>query len=181
MNLKKMKLLLLLTLFAFSFAQDKAIADGLPLLKLSGEKGGLCGGKEWKSSSLKNKVNLLLYVDPDKQSWIKPLVTKLDSLHYSPDSLGITFILNTDATIIPDFIIRSRVREKAKVSSDIAYVLDRTKMLVRKWKLKDDNVNVLLLDKSGNLIQEHHGEMTQVFINQFITKINQSIKQGEIK
>jgi len=73
------------------------------------------------------------------------------------------------------------VREKAKVSSDIAYVLDRTKMLVRKWKLKDDNVNVLLLDKSGNLIQEHHGEMTQVFINQFITKINQSIKQGELK
>lgn len=181
MNLKKMKLLLLLTLFAFSFAQDKAIADDLPLLKLSGEKGGLCGGKEWKSSSLKDKVNLLLYVDPDKQSWIKPLVAKLDSIHYSPDSLGITFILNTDATIIPDFIIRNRVREKAKKASSIAYVLDRNKLLVKKWNLIDDNVNVLLLDASGKIIQKHYGQMTKEYINQFITKINQSIKKGDLK
>ena len=159
----------------------KTEAAIFPEITLNGDNGGLCGGKEWKSSSLKNKVNLLLYVDPDKQSWIAPLVKKLESLHYLPDSLGITFVLNTDATIIPDFIIRNRVREKAKASLDIAYVLDLSKMLVRKWKLKDDNVNVLLLDRSGNLIQEHHGKMTHTLINQLITKINQSIKQGELK
>ncbi len=181
MNRKRLYFLILFILSGYLLLRGNAFADGFSALTLRGEDGGMCGGKEWKSSSLKNKVNLLLYVDPDKQSWVKPLVAMLDSIHFSPDSLGITFVLNTDATIIPDFIIRNRVREKAKASSDIAYVLDRTKMLVRKWKLKDDDINVLLLDASGNLIREHYGAMTKEFINQFITQINQSIKKGEPK
>jgi len=176
-----MKFLLLLTLFSYLHTDGKAFASVFPPVTLNGENGGLCGGKEWNSDVLKGKVNLVLYVDPDKQEWVKPLVMKLDSSHYSPDSLGVTFILNTDATIIPDFLIRNRVQEKAKAAPDIAYVLDRTKMLVQKWKLKDNNINVLLLDASGNIIQKQYGQMTQAFINQFIIKINQSIKQGELK
>ena len=180
MNLKRLNFSMFLILLGYSLIVSRANADILPPVNLSGNNGGLCGGKEWKSSSLQNKVNLVLYVDPDKQEWMKPLVMKLDSINYSPDSLGVTFILNTDATIIPDFIIRNRVKEKAKTSSNISYVLDRDKLLVRKWDLKDDNINVLLLDASGRIIQKHHGQMTKKFINQFIIKIDQSIKQGDL-
>ncbi len=181
MNLNRLNFLMLSLLLGFLFVESKANTNGLPLVTINGDNGGLCGGAEWKSNSLEGKVNLVLYVDPDKQSWIKPLVTKLDSMCYAPDSLGITFILNTDATIIPDFIIRNRVREKAKKASSIAYVLDRNKLLVKKWNLIDDNVNVLLLDASGKIIQQHDGQMTKDYINQFITKINQSIKKGDLK
>ena len=181
MNLKYLNILMILIMLVSPLFESEANADVYSPVILSGDNGGLCGGADWKSSSLKGKVNLVLYVDPDKQSWVKPLVVKLDSAHFAPDSLGITFVLNTDATIIPDFLIRNRVQKKAKTSPEIAYVLDRTKMLVRKWKLKDDNINVLLLDASGNIIQKHHGQMSQEFINQFLTKINQSIKQGDLK
>ena len=181
MNLKRLNVIITILLLVYPLMAGKSNAEVLPAVNLSGENGGLCGGSEWKSSSLKGKVNLLLYVDPDKQSWVKPLVTKLDSVRFVPDSLGITFVLNTDATIIPDFLIRNRLQKKAQASPDIVYVLDRTKMLVRKWKLKDDNINVLLLDASGNIIQKHYGQISQEFINQFINKINQSIKQGDLK
>jgi len=180
-NLNKLNLLLFVLLTGNLLWETNVYADVFPPLTLKGENGGLCGGKEWNSKVLKDKVNLVLYVDPDKQDWVKPLVMKLDSINYSPDSLGVTFILNTDATIIPDFIIRNRVQEKAKTSTNIAYVLDRKKLLVRQWNLKDDNINILLLDSSGKIIQKHHGQMTRKFINQFITKIDQSIKQGDLK
>ena len=181
MKLKRLKFLLFLILLGYPLMESKAKPNIFPSVTLNGDNGGLCGGKEWKSSSLQDKVNLVLYVDPDRQSWAKPLVTKLDSLNYSPDSLGVTFILNTDATIIPDFVIRNRVKAKAKASVNMNYVLDRKKLLVRKWNLADDNINVLLMDASGRIIQRHHGEMTGNFINQFIEKIDESIKKGELK
>ena len=181
MNLNRLNILIFLIMIAYPLMDSKANADVLPTIILNGDNGGLCGGKEWKSSSLQDKVNLVLYVDPDRQSWAKPLVTKLDSLKYSPDSLGITFILNTDATIIPDFIIRNRVRAKAKTSTNMTYVLDRKKMLVRKWNLADDDINVLLMDASGEVVQQHHGEMTGDFITQLLNKIEDSINKGELK
>jgi len=181
MNLKKLNFLIFLILLGYPLLESKANPNIFPPVTLHGDNGGLCGGKEWKSSSLKDKVNLVLYVDPDKQEWAKPLVMKMDSLNHSPDSLGVTFILNTGATLIPDFIIRNRVKAKAETATNITYVLDRKKLLVSKWNLADDDINVLLMDASGRIIQRHHGEMTGKFINQFIEKIDESIKKGELK
>ena len=180
-NLKQWNVLTFLILAGYMFAESKAPLDVFPPLTLKGDDGGLCGGKEWKSSSLKDKVNLVIYVDPDKQDWVKPLVVKLDSINYSPDSLGVTFILNTEATIIPDFIIRNRVQDKAKTSPNITYVLDQEKVLVRKWNLVDNDINVLLMNASGKIIRKHNGKMTRKFINQFIKKIDESIKEGDAK
>jgi predicted transcriptional regulator len=171
-------LFLFITLFA-----GKSIAQAevkLPLVVLKGDSGELAGGGEWSSSSLTGKVNLILYIDPDKQNEIKKLVAKLDSINYSHDVLNITFILNTAATIIPDFIIRSRIKKRAEKVPNTNYVLDFKKILVEKWNLNDNAANVLLTDTKGNVIEHHNGKMDERNIKYFIDKINQLIKKGEI-
>jgi predicted transcriptional regulator len=138
---------------------------------LSGDKGSLYNGEEWKSSSLRGKVNLLFYVDPDKQDDVKPLVAKLDSIQYSPDSLGTTFIINTSATIIPNFILRNKIAERARDVKNMNYVLDLEQVLVHKWDLKDDDVNILLFDKRGKVLFKHAGNVTKDIVNKIIQKI----------
>ncbi len=166
-NLKQLNLLMFLLLLGYPLIESKAHSDVFSSITLNGDDGGLSYGKEWKSSSLKDEVNLALCVDSDKQNLPKPLVAKLDSNNYSPDSLGVTFILNTIATGIPDFIIRNSVKKNAETSANIAYVPDRKILLVRKWNLIDDDINVLLMNASSKIIQKHYGKMTRDFINQF--------------
>ncbi len=172
------KNLLIITIMVISSTFSRLQAQTiLPTISLSSDDGGLTNGGEWQSSSLKDKVNLLLYVDPDKHSDVKLLVAKLDSINYSPDSLGITFIVNTGATIIPNFIIRNRMKKRAESSPNITYVLDQKKVLVKNWDLIDDNLNILLIDASGKITEKHHGKMTEKFINQFLNNIDNLIKK----
>ena len=178
-RLQSINILTLLLLIWYPFFESKAHSEELPLLTLRGEKGGLADGGEWLSSTLKDKVNLLLYVDPDKQSRVKALVTKLDSIQYSPDLLGLTFILNTEATIIPDFILANRVKKRAKEMKHINYVLDRDKVLVREWNLVDNDVNILLLDNKGIIVEKISGKISTEMAEEIIQKINQLINKGE--
>jgi len=170
--------LIITILMSFCFSALKSAAAVLPVVVLSGDKGGLTNGAEWHSSSLKDKINLILYVDPDKKGDAEPLVHKLDSLNYSPDTLNITFILNTAATIIPNFIIHKMIKKKAKKSDTITYVLDERKVLVKKWNLADNEINILLLDADGNILEKHQGNMTTQYLNQFINKIDNLINKG---
>jgi len=179
--MRKNLLIIIITLINFLAIQTKADSTRFPAIVLDGDNGGMADGSKWESISLKNKVNLILYVDPDKQKEIKPLAVKLDSLNYSSDSLNMTFILNTSATIIPNFIIRNRVKKKAKSSDNIIYVLDEEKILVKEWNLIDNDINVLLMDTSGKILVNHHGKMTKEFINGFINQIENLINKGESK
>jgi len=171
----------ILTLLIVFITVLKSDAANLPVVILSGDNGGLTTGEDWQSSSLDNKISLILYVDPDKKGDAEPLVRKLDSLNYSPDTLNITFILNTAATIIPDFIIHKMIKKKAKKSDTITYVLDEKKVLVKKWNLADNEINILLLDTDGNILEKHQGNMTTQYLNQFINKINNLINKGDVK
>ena len=178
--IKKILIIIIMALSS-SLSLLKAQETILPALTLSGDDGGLTNGDEWKSSTLKDKVNLLLYVDPDKHRDVKRLVTKLDSINYTPDSLGITFILNTGATIIPNFLIRNRMKKRAENTPNFTYVLDQEKVLIKKWDLIDNDINILLIDRYGKIIEKHHGKITNEFINQFLNNIDNLIKNGEVK
>ncbi len=153
----------------------------LPGISLSGEDGGLHNGEPWNSNLLRGKVNLLFYIDPDRQRQVKPLLAELDSLKFSVDKLGHTFILNTSATIIPDFILRRKVAERAENDDDTRYVLDQNRVLVEKWQLKDDDINILLFDATGRLLFKHSGDISAELIKSLIQKIKRSINTGDVK
>jgi len=153
----------------------------LPGVSLSGEDGGLHNGEPWNSSILRDKINLLFYIDPDKQRQVKPLLARLDSLDFSTEKLGSTFILNTSATIIPDFILRHKVAERARKANGTRYVLDLNRVLVDKWHLKDDDINILLFDAGGALLFKHSGDISPDLIQTLIEKIKRSINIGDVK
>lgn len=174
LRLKKFYFLCLLSGFTVSvFAANPAPGDStlLPEIILSGKKGGLANGADWSSASLTGKVNLLFYVDPDKQKQLQPLIAKLDSLHYPADRLGTTLILNTSATIIPGFVFRKKVAKRAKSDKNKSYVFDNKRILVRDWKLIDDDINIVLFHKSGHVFYKHAGRVSNEVINTIIQKI----------
>ncbi len=148
----------------------------LPSVVLKGDDGGTINGEEWKSDNLTGKTNIVLYVDPGKKESVTPLIDKIDSLSYSTDVLGITFIVNTKATFIPDLIIKKMIGIRAEKNKKIQYVLDQNKVLIKKWNFTDEYVNVLVLNTSGKTLHRYAGEITEEYINKLINKITIDVK-----
>ncbi len=176
-----MKNLIILQLFVVlllcSVSEITGQSTMLPSIALKGENGGTADGKEWNSSNLTGKINLILYVDPGKKESATPLIDKIDSLNYAPDSLGITFIVNTQATFIPDFLIQKMIKSRAEENKNILYVLDQNKVLIKEWKLTEENINVLIIDSSGKTLHRHDGEITEEYINKLISRIDNVLKK----
>jgi predicted transcriptional regulator len=175
--IKKIILLLVaaLPLTAYSSAPVDSVL--LPDIVLKGKDGGLHDNSEWRSTTLKNNINLLFYVDPDKQRQIKPLLARIDSLSFSHEVLRKTFVLNVSATMIPDFILLKKVAKRAKTAQNLTYVFDNEKVLVKKWNLVDDDINILLFDSSGYVVYKHSGEITHNNISHIISKIKELSKK----
>ncbi len=165
----------------FSHTGNTSGQTSLPGVSLSGKDGGLHNGNPWNSNVLRDKANLLFYIDPDKQKQVKPLLDRLDAINFSTEKLGSTFILNTSATIIPDFILRHKVAERARADKTVRYVLDLNRVLVEKWQLKDDDINILLFDAGGNLLFKHSGDISPDLIQGLIEKIKTSINTGDVQ
>jgi predicted transcriptional regulator len=150
----------------------------LPSIVLKGEDGGTTSGGEWNSSNLIGKTNLILYVDPRNKKKATPLIEKIDSLSYSPDTLGITFIVNTKAAPIPDLIIGMMIKRRAKKNKNIQYILDRNLVLIKKWDFTNENLNVLILDPSGKVLHKYSGEITEDYINKFIITLDIALQHS---
>jgi predicted transcriptional regulator len=167
----KFLILLLLCSVSESAGQDTL----LPPVVLKGEDGGTATGEEWNSNSLIGKTNLILYVDTGKKQAAMPLIKKIDSLSYSPDTLGTYFIVNTSATAVPNFMIRMMIRQRQKANTRIQYVLDHHEMLINKWNFTDENLNVLVLDPSGKVLHRYAGEITQEYIDKLVSVIDHAV------
>lgn len=148
----------------------------LPAVVLKGEDGGTATGEEWNSANLLGKTNLVLYVDTGKRQQAMPLINRIDELSYSPDTLGVSFVINTSATSIPSFMIRMMIKQREKANSKIRYVLDKKEVLIRDWDFTDEYVNVLILDPTGKVLHRYAGEITEEYIDQVICIIDSSLK-----
>jgi len=143
------RLILSIILLAMSSGVLNAEDIRLKQIVLNGKKGGYADGNIWTSNSLLGRTNVIIYVDPDNFSDIKQFVSDLEREKSKKDNFGLTFIVNTASTVIPNFAIRSKIKSKSKESPTVSYVLDNDKFLVDKWNLQDDSANVLVLDSSN--------------------------------
>ncbi|MEA1973386.1 MAG: YtfJ family protein [Candidatus Cloacimonadota bacterium] len=157
--MKKNKLLFIIILVVISFATLSAELIQLKQIKLSKKNGGYANGESWNSNSLLGKTNLIIYVDPDKMSDIKDFVSILEEKKFNKNKVDITYIVNTKATIIPTFIIKSKIKERAENDKEIAYVLDNDKVLVKNWQLTDNSANVLILSKRNRQLYHYSKKM----------------------
>lgn len=147
-----------------------------PAVTLAGEEGELVkNGAPWDSTTLKNKVTMLVYVDPDEGDLNDKLTERLQAEKFDLDKFGSVAVINMAATWKPNMVINSVLRGKQEKYSNTLYVKDMKKKLVNAWGLKDDSYHVLLFNKSGALIHDKFGKFSDADIEAFVKLVKESI------
>lgn len=142
---------------------------------ISGKNGGKIDGTSWSSSMLKGKVHVLFYIDPDKKDLNNACANALKAHNFDSKKFDSVAIINLAATWLPNAMIESKLKEKQKEFPSTIYVKDKKKVLVNKWKLADDNSDVLLFDKKGKLIYKKFGKVSASEIKKMIALIEKNI------
>ena len=170
--------IIILIIFATWFALLNAEPIQLKPIELCEKVGGSENGLVWKSDSLLGTINVIIYVDPDKITDIKQCVSILEEENSKHIDFGITYIVNTKATLIPTFLIKSKIRKKAKQTQNISYVLDKNKVLLDTWGLQDNSANILILDSSNRILYQYAGKVGSTQIAKILEEIEVSINKN---
>ncbi len=142
---------------------------------LSGENGGKVDGSTWSSSMLKGKIYTVFYVDPDKKDLNNALADALKAKKFDRKKVNSVAIVNLAATWMPNALIESKLKDKQKKFPHTIYVKDKKKVLVKKWKLADDNSDILIFNKKGKLIYKKFGQVTAKEIPAVIKLIEKNL------
>ncbi|MCF8239658.1 MAG: YtfJ family protein [Saprospiraceae bacterium] len=164
-------ILLMVTFNGLAFSQ-MSIGGVPPEVRIRGDQGGKVAGGEWSSSEIRGKVFTVMYVDPDEKEINEHVERSLKAENYPRDQYGSMAIVNTAATWKPDAVIKMILKGKQKDYPDTIYIMDRDKVLVKKWGLKDDSYHVLTFAKDGKLLYTKSGPLNE----QDIQKLKQIIR-----
>lgn len=178
----KIKYSLLLFIFVTSSSIINAQVElhkSLPEIELKEDSGGKISGKIWNSSESNNIIKLFLYVAPNQQDVVEPLLFDIRDKHFPKEKIEVTLILNTKATWIPDSIIENKVKSRAKTDTTINYALDKGEILPKYWKLSNENPNLILINQKGLVVFLHKGEFSDKIKNDLLNKIELLINKKE--
>jgi predicted transcriptional regulator len=151
------------TLFATLNLWGVTIGTKPQEVTLSGKNGGMAkDNAPWSSKTLKNKVYVMFYVDPDEKDLNEAFSDALKAKEYrKKGAYGSIAIVNLAATWKPNVIIESLLKSKQKEFPQTVYVKDKKSILVKKWKLADDNNDILIFDKDGRVLFYKAGKMSK--------------------
>ncbi len=156
-------------------AQALEIGEVPPKVELKEKLGGRLDGKPWSSEELRGKVHVLFYVDPDEKDTNNPASDAIDKEKFPEDKFHSYGIINMAATWMPNFALNMALKEKQDRYPKVTYVRDYKKVLVKTWKIADDNSDVLVFDKKGNLIFKKEGKLSPVEIQRLIKTIRDNL------
>ncbi len=142
---------------------------------LDGENGGKTDGSVWNSKMLKGKVHILFYVDPDERELNEPLTQALKKRHFDRKKYASVAMINLAATWLPNAILESKLKAKQKEFPDTIYVKDKKKVFVKKWGLADDNSDILIFNKKGELIYKKFGKLSEKEITSVLALIEKNL------
>ena len=144
---------------------------------LSGDNGGLAkDGSAWSSSSIKDKINVLAYVDPDEKDVNSLFFNILDSKDFNSTLVGRIAIVNLAATWKPNYVIEKILESKQKETPSTVYVKDKKSILVKEWNLADNASNILIFSKKGELLFYKSGKLSIDEIDRAIRLIENSLE-----
>ncbi len=128
---------------------------------ISGDNGGMVSdGSAWDSKSIKDKVYVMFYVDPDEKDVNEDFSQALKKKNYrEKGNFGTIAIINLAATWKPNFIIEKILKSKQKEFPTTIYVKDKKSVLVKEWNVEDDASDILIFDKTGKLLFYKSGKM----------------------
>ena len=129
---------------------------------IQNDDGGMVlDGSAWNSSTLQDKVYVMCYVDPDKKDTNSHFSKALKEKKYDRSNYGSLAVINLAATWKPNFIIESILKDKQEEFPDTIYVKDKNSVLVNEWKVEDDESNILIFSKRGDLLFYKSGKMSE--------------------
>lgn len=166
-----------LILAALAITSISTFAMRPPVVEISGDNGGRLDGKAWSSKELKGKVHVLFYVDPDEKDLNNHASEALAKEKFDLKKYSSVAIINMDATWLPNSILEGALEDKQKKYPNTLYVKDLEKVIVKKWDgiVKDDDSNILVFDKAGNLIYKINGKASKDQIKEMIALIKNSL------
>ena len=147
------------------------IGDTLTSVSLEKENGATSNDKPWHSTSLQGKVHVILYMDPDKREESQELLDALKALETNSKDYSTVAIVNLAATWMPDVVLEGLLSKKEKELKNTSFVFDKKKYLVKKWQMKDDASNILIVDKNSKVIYKKVGKISSSDIEVILKKI----------
>lgn len=171
-----MKLILTIGLLFLSI-QTKALSPGdmaKPIFLEYGDGGKVEGGA-FDTESMKGKVAVLFYVDPDEKDTNEEFSQVLAEKNYNLEKYASYAIINMAATWLPNFAIQSSLKEKQKKYPRTIYVMDMKKRFVKEWGLGDDASVIVIMDKTGKVVYRHDGKLDQAEIKKAIALIDANL------
>ncbi|MEA1982640.1 MAG: YtfJ family protein [Campylobacterota bacterium] len=171
----KLKLLLisLLTILNLNAA---TVGEVPKQTEISGDNGGYVeDGSAWDSSSIKDKVYVMFYVDPDEKDvnkhYSSVLKVEKEAKRVNFQSIA---IINLAATWKPNFIIEKLLKSKQEEFPNTIYVKDKNSVLVNEWEIEDDASNILIFSKNGTLLFYKSGAMSDSDIEKSLKIIKEN-------
>jgi YtfJ family uncharacterized protein len=162
-------LLLALPLFALSTGQP------LPKLTLSGDEGGRIDGTPFDSDTLRGKVYVIFYVDPDEKDLNEPFTDALKAAKFDRSRYGSVAVINLDATWMPNFALEAALKKKQEKFPDTIYVKDEEKKGVKVWEVADDDSDIIVIDRDGTVLYVHEGKIPEKEYDEVISLIREHL------
>jgi hypothetical protein len=154
-----------------AFAGGPSVGEKPKAITLEKNEGGRVTGEAWTSTEIKGKVFVLFYVDPDFSDLNNPATEALKAEKFTKDVYQSIAVINMGATWLPNFAIDGKLKDKQKAYPDTIYVRDIHKLLVKEWKLADDNSDVVVFDQEGKVLYVHEGKLDAAAIKTMIDTI----------
>ncbi|OUU56990.1 MAG: hypothetical protein CBC21_07365 [Proteobacteria bacterium TMED61] len=148
------------------------IGEAVPTVVLNEENGGLVGGGPWSNASLNGKVNILMYVDPDKVKVNAHVEDALAAESFDRDKVASVAVINMAATWKPNFAIDMLLQKKQEKYPDTLYVRDLRRVLVDAWGLVDNGYHVLVVGRNGEVLFSAANALSETQVAQLISTIN---------
>lgn len=158
----KLKVIIFSVLMALNLSA-LSVGEVQKNVTIEGEDGGLVkdDGASWSSSSLKNRVSVMFYVDPDEKDTNSHFSAALKAKKYNRSKFRSLAIINLAATWKPNFAIESILKDKQAEFPHTIYVKDKNSVLVKEWEIADDASNILIFSKTGKLLFYKSGAMSE--------------------
>jgi len=166
------KLTLLLTIFLLALPSFA----GLPHVILSGDKGETLDGGTFDTAVLKEKIYMVVHIDPDAASLNEHVDEALEAANFQSKYYGSVAIINAKATWMPNGIIKIALKGQRKKHPDTIYVLDYSKTFVNEWNFKDDSSSYMVLNKKGIPIFRKDGKLSDQDVKTLIKTIRDNLK-----
>ena len=171
----KLKTILLASILALNLSAI-TIGKTPKNVSISDDNGGLVkDGAEWNSSTLKNKVYVMFYVDPDVKDLNEDFSAALKEKKYDRNNYGSLAIINLAATWKPNFVIEGILKSKQEEFPNTIYVKDKNSVLVHEWELEDDNSDIIIFSKSGKVLFYKYGKMETSDIEKALKIIEENL------